>query len=286
MHLPEISPPLAQIAPAIIAGIIAAGSAIINRIAENRAQKKQNAANMALADKEFALNQTAVDKQNAYNSPVSQMYRYTEAGLNPNLIYGSGSASAGNQSSLASYNAPQAQKVGGSMPDFVGLLDQYQNFQMKGAQVDNVKALTENIRSRTLNEALRGNLLDVQGRTGEFDLDTKNMLRPYQASMAELGVRKSQINLKQEIERVALLKQAQMMNLLKSNQLKEGLSIQRLQQEKMQSEILYNKYRNDWMKQGVTTSDHPLLRMITRMMGNTGTGFDFSTKPYYPWSGF
>lgn len=40
---------------------------------------------------------------NQYNSPTEQMARYRSAGLNPNLIYGSGTTSAGNASSLPSY---------------------------------------------------------------------------------------------------------------------------------------------------------------------------------------
>lgn len=40
---------------------------------------------------------------NQYNSPTEQMSRYRSAGLNPNLIYGSGTTSAGNASSLPSY---------------------------------------------------------------------------------------------------------------------------------------------------------------------------------------
>jgi hypothetical protein len=49
--------------------------------------------------------------QNAYNTPSAQMSRYLSAGLNPNLIYGSGGGSSGNASAPAAsspvhYNAP------------------------------------------------------------------------------------------------------------------------------------------------------------------------------------
>lgn len=48
-----------------------------------------------------------IREQNEYNSPLQQMKRYEEAGLNPNLIYGNGSSSAGNQSEIARYQAPK-----------------------------------------------------------------------------------------------------------------------------------------------------------------------------------
>lgn len=48
-------------------------------------------------------NEEMMHYQNWYNSPTEQMKRYSAAGLNPNLIYGNGSSSAGNMS-----NAPTA----------------------------------------------------------------------------------------------------------------------------------------------------------------------------------
>lgn len=45
------------------------------------------------------LNQQAVDAQNQYNSPIEQMNRLRQAGLNPNLVYGNGVD--GNQSNAA-----------------------------------------------------------------------------------------------------------------------------------------------------------------------------------------
>lgn len=52
-----------------------------------------------MMDYQFMLQQKAIDKQNLYNSPAEQMKRLNAAGLNPNLVYGSGVD--GNQSSAA-----------------------------------------------------------------------------------------------------------------------------------------------------------------------------------------
>lgn len=67
------------------------------------ATRETNEANAKLAREQQAWSEQMVDKQNAYNSPVQQMARYQEAGLNPNLIYGNGVASAGLQENLPSY---------------------------------------------------------------------------------------------------------------------------------------------------------------------------------------
>lgn len=63
--------------------------------------RENNAAQMELAKYQADRNLELWNLNNEYNSPVKQMERYREAGLNPNLIYGSGSASAGNASAPA-----------------------------------------------------------------------------------------------------------------------------------------------------------------------------------------
>ncbi|UPW41900.1 DNA pilot protein [Dipodfec virus RodF1_80] len=47
--------------------------------------------------------------QNEYNTPAAQMERYRAAGLNPNLIYGTGTSSAGNASGSVSPQMPNLQ---------------------------------------------------------------------------------------------------------------------------------------------------------------------------------
>lgn len=65
-----------------------------------------NRANMKLAQYSYDQQKQMIQEQNEYNSPLQQMKRYEEAGLNPALIYGNGASSAGNQQSLARYDAP------------------------------------------------------------------------------------------------------------------------------------------------------------------------------------
>lgn len=71
-----------------------------------KSQDNTNQANMELAKYQYEKNLEMWNKQNEYNSPASQMKRYEEAGLNPNLIYGTGTSSAGNSTSAPSYSAP------------------------------------------------------------------------------------------------------------------------------------------------------------------------------------
>lgn len=92
-----------------VAGVGAVGN-ITSQLLANRANRK-------LAEYSYQQQRQMIAEQNEYNSPLQQMARYQEAGLNPALIYGSGQASAGNQSAIAKYEAPtmEAPEVGTSV---------------------------------------------------------------------------------------------------------------------------------------------------------------------------
>ncbi|UOK21003.1 DNA pilot protein [Chifec microvirus UA13_27] len=104
------------IAPLLAAGIIGGaaslGSSIIGGSSAASAAKNANAtnlqiaretnqANAALAQQQQNWNVDLWNMQNNYNTPAAQLQRYKDAGLNPNLIYGSGSGSSGNAGSIS-----------------------------------------------------------------------------------------------------------------------------------------------------------------------------------------
>lgn len=74
------------------------------------AVREQNKANRELAELQYKRNLDMWERQNVYNSPAEQMKRLTDAGLNPNLIYGNGSASTGNAANPPQYDAPHIER--------------------------------------------------------------------------------------------------------------------------------------------------------------------------------
>ena len=94
-----------SIAPLVLGGIAAGVGALASGIAggamNKAAQRDANKTNIMLAREQQAFEQKMVQQQNEYNSPVAQMQRYAQAGLNPNLVYSQGNP--GNQSSIPSY---------------------------------------------------------------------------------------------------------------------------------------------------------------------------------------
>lgn len=83
------------------------------------------------------------NRQNEYNHPSAQMARLREAGLNPNLIYGSGTQAATGMASRGANPAqfqPQSFEIGSGISQAVsGGLGAYYDTQVKEAQIDNLR---------------------------------------------------------------------------------------------------------------------------------------------------
>ncbi len=87
---------------ALIAGLAAVTASVVGAFSQRRTNKK----NRELAEYQYSKDVEMWEKNNEYNSPESQMDRYQQAGLNPNLVYGSPAVS-GNSTSMPSYDSPE-----------------------------------------------------------------------------------------------------------------------------------------------------------------------------------
>lgn len=92
------------------------------------------------AQQAYERNLSSWMMQNEYNSPSEQMQRLKDAGLNPNLIYGSVNNSAGAVSSAPVARAPSIPNI-----DFVTA---YQNLEQQDAMTQQVRAQTQLARAQ------------------------------------------------------------------------------------------------------------------------------------------
>lgn len=121
---------------------------------------KTNAANRSLAEYEYGQNRAMQEyeynknlemwnKQNEYNLPGSQMERLKAAGLNPNLVYGSGAgqvtAAPAPKFEGAKYNAPTQSFNYKPAFDPLAVIGAFQDFQIKANTIDNMKAQREGV---------------------------------------------------------------------------------------------------------------------------------------------
>lgn len=151
-------------------GLLAIGgsafSGIGNAIGNFFSTRETNRTNEQMQRNQQAYDLDMWNKSNAYNTPQAQMERYKAAGLNPNLIYGSGSASAGNAGPIktespAYYHAPPI-----SLPDVGAIVNQYADYQIKQQNLETLKWNTVQARQDALNK-LFGNSIEY-GDIGKY----------------------------------------------------------------------------------------------------------------------
>lgn len=132
-------------------------------------QREQNAWNEKQAEKANQWNLEQWERENLYNSPVQQMQRLEQAGLNPNLMYGQGSTgSAGSlRSEMPSSVAParvnsSLQFLGNSLAPAISM---YQDLQNKQAQLSvqqkQAALLDQEIAGKALDNITKGHMNNV-----------------------------------------------------------------------------------------------------------------------------
>ncbi len=178
--------------PLIGGGLIAGFGSLLNSGFGMVAQRRANIQNMQLAkyqnnwqtaenEKAYARSVEMWNMQNRYNSPTAQMSRLRQAGLNPNLVYGSG-VTGNSAGSAPQYQPAKIQRA--TMEPYrgwnLGLSDaasMYMALRQNKAQVENMEAQNKLIKEQARTEGIRqGNIAISTARSG-FDLNLARKLR-------------------------------------------------------------------------------------------------------------
>lgn len=257
-----------------------AGSGILGSILAYQSSRKNTKdtirANKQMAEYGYSKDLEMWRLQNEYNSPQAQMMRLRDAGLNPNLVYGQGAGSAGSASQMPRYNTPTLQY--NRQPFDVSwipqVLGQYQDFQLKQAQINQVKATTDNINTKTLNEQVSNFLLKNKVTSTSQDIAQKDITYPYQATILENRAKGSRAQMEQEFTRLMIMSHEQQSAYLENMIRERRLTQMDVETDLKRANMLFQAYKNDWMRAGITTSDSPVLRILVRMAN--ALGFDLS----------
>ena len=173
---------------AIIGGLGSLAGSMIGANAQRRANiqnmqlaKYQNNWQTAENEKAYARSVEMWNMQNQYNSPTAQMSRLRQAGLNPNLVYGSG-VTGNSAGSAPQYQPAKIQRA--TMEPYrgwnLGLSDaasMYMAMRQNKAQVENMEAQNTLIKEQARTEGIRqGNIAMATARSG-FDLDLARELK-------------------------------------------------------------------------------------------------------------
>ncbi len=165
-----------------IGATISAGSSLLGGIFSNISQQKAMQESLLAQQRENQLNRDfnaseaqkqrdyntqMIEQMQEYNSPKAMMQRLGDAGLNPNLVYGS--IGSGNQSTIgSSSSASYSGGVSSTMPNPVGyslIADAGKKF----AETQLLQAQADNLRSNTTLNEIEASFLP-QIRRGEITL--------------------------------------------------------------------------------------------------------------------
>ena len=129
--------------------VSAHGGALVGAAASGLGAIGQNRRNRKAQQRAHKYNKDMFDYMNAYNTPIKQMERLKEAGLNPALMYGQGTTGNATQG-VAPYQAERNENIGAGI---AGGLQAGSQFDLMKAQKDNVEA---NTLERIANAELQG----------------------------------------------------------------------------------------------------------------------------------
>lgn len=159
----------ATIATPIIQGVANVGSGLFGWLN----QRSVNKANFKMAEWQNARNIENWQMQNEYNSPLNQMERLKEAGLNPNLVYGQGSVVGNSASSPSPASAPRMeayqmpQNMLGDLGSIMPALVQLQNMEKTREEIKNIKEVTNLTRQQVEGTRLKNLLMAFENEKNE-----------------------------------------------------------------------------------------------------------------------
>ena len=139
------------------------------------------------------FNRNEWKRQAEYNSPVNQMARLKQAGLNPHLVYGNGaSVSVGNQNQPAQVTAPQIDT------DFQSKINAYtenklreQQTSVQQKQLDVMQAQIDNIKAQELNTLTNANQTALNTQFSRDSYNTR--LDQLTADLTKTGVQTANV---------------------------------------------------------------------------------------------
>lgn len=260
--------------------MVQAGAAGVNAVSRGgprrqykwnkRAAEDSNAMNRANAEWALEQNKRLQEEQRIYDSPEAQMLRYKKAGLNPHLIYGSGS-SAGSAFPIS---------TPGIAPTRVDApMASYGNIGSDFLQAGQVMAQTSYTAQRENESRSKTALIDLQNDIAK----TNPMLNPQVAQSVSNAM---EFVAEQKFQEAAYMTRKWSERDMTKAEEKVEMQVQKMAQElglntadlKIKNKILESKQfenaikelQTNWLKDGDFTPEHirqGLMLILSKMLG-------------------
>lgn len=243
--------------------------------------QKQRDFELQMYQRQKQDNQTFWQMENYYNSPAMQMQRLKDAGLNPNLMYGS-PQSGGNAGSIQSpsqgvSNSTKTQPF--EMPQMTGMMDSIYDTRLKSAQINNINEQSKTEATKrdlniinTLNKGneLNYNMATMGSRKALLNTAIENAITNIASSQNQSRVLSSQNNREMELQPGKLKQQIADLLQTRANTTNLGttsdLNITKNQREQVLKQI--DELELQLRKAGYTPNDTAFER-VQKMLVNS-----------------
>lgn len=257
---------------------------VVNGIFNNNSNKK-----VARENRAFALDMW--NRNNEYNTPLAQMQRLKEAGLNPNLMYGQGTTGNSSVPAKAEGRNPTQYNMGimesMQMYQQARLNEQQRQLQksqteLNHAQAQKVQAETANTQAQTqnTNETMQFNRESRPKILQKYDLENQSIslsnenLNKINAKIeADINQIKANTNLTARQTEVAKASLGKIM-IESQNALKQGQSIDLNNVEQ--------RFKNDLWRKGINPSSTGANGLIDWLRNNVLQKIYNEAYKYYP----
>lgn len=229
---------------------LAAGaiSGIVGGIGQVVAGERQNKAQRELAEYSYNKDLEMWHKGNEYNNPSSQMERLKAAGLNPNLVYGSGQTQGNSASQLPKYSAPKMDysQQGAGIAHAANTIGQYMSMKKLGAEINYIDA-------NTVAQNTRTNVMAKQAQKLGIDISDLKFTQPARRATAYAENEYKNMQIAQV--------RNQVLNTIKDRELKTKTSA--LLDEK----ISWEQYMNSVQEMNIGENGQAIIRMLSMIFG-------------------
>lgn len=223
----------------------------LNYAAATRNNRMQLAYNREMYDRQRADALSDYNMQNQYNSPMAQMARFSQAGLNPNLIYKQSNEGGTVRSTDAKSYNPTAPKF--ESMDVANIIAQSQ-------QSANIQAQTDLINERVQTEKLTQQLKQWDALMKPLDYASKETKNYVAGELAETQVEAGKQGLNQLLANIKATTERNE----RENQLQPGkISIQNKTIDAIAENILYTKTKEKLTNQQIQNLQAVLQQVKT-----------------------
>lgn len=167
-------------------GVASIGQSLIDRQTQKQQLNTTIKENRRLAEYQYSKDLEMWNKANEYNAPSAQMGRLKSAGLNPNLVYGGGSATTQASGNLPKYNAPTENYQIAPL-NVLGMLSNWQDIEMKKQQTDAVKLANAGAKQDLVQKTYNAKFWEDWGSQMNLNRITGSNIATQHADIKRLG---------------------------------------------------------------------------------------------------